>query len=140
MGTRSTIHIRDRYGRHLVSIYTQYDGYYEGVGKEIYEFFKDKKNYGNGFEDTALLFVAKYKGNKSYNKYLTRDTDIEEYNYYITENDIGQIVFSISKEKYIDEIDDFAIVRTLSYGTLKEFVEELNTEIAEERKIVYEED
>lgn len=136
MGTRSTIHIRDRYGRHLVSIYTQYDGYYEGVGKEIYEFFKDKKNYGNGFEDTALLFVANYKGNKSYNKYLTRESDRQEYNYFIQEGKEG-ILFSISKEVYVEQYENFALIDTLMGGNLEEFVEELNTEISEERKIKF---
>lgn len=134
MGTHCTIHISDRYGRNLVSLYTQYDGYYEGVGQEIYDFFKDKKNYRNGFEDTALLFVAKYKGDKAYNRYLTRPSDIQEYNYYITEND-GQILFSIKKEQFVKELDSYVLVNKLNYGTLKDFAEELNTEIAEENKI-----
>ena len=140
MGTRSTIHFSNRTGRHLVSIYTQYDGYYEGVGQEIYDFFSNKENYGNGFEDTALLFVAKYKGNSAYNKYLTFENDVQEYNCYITEGEKGELIFSITKEVFVDKFDDIAILKTLRYGDLKEFAKELNTEIPDERKIKIEGD
>lgn len=134
MSTHSTIHIKDRNGRHLVSIYTQCDGYYEGVGQEIYEFFSNKENYGNGFEDTALLFVAKYKGNEAYNRYLTRESDRQEYNYFIIEGE-KEVLFSISKEVYVEEYERFALMNVLPIGNIKEFAEELNKEIPEERKI-----
>ena len=127
MGTRSTIHIYDNYGRHLVSIYNQYDGYYQGVGKEIYEWFKNKENYGNGFSDTMFLFIANWKGNTAYHKYLTTETDEQEYNYYISWYE-GQLTFTIKKEVWIDERQEFYMQTTLRNGTLEQFLEELNTE------------
>lgn len=128
MGTRSTIHIYSKYGKNLVNIYTQYDGYYQGVGKEIYEFWNNKENYGNGFRDTALLFISKYKGNEPYNRYLTDERDEQEYNYYIYEDEENYVSFSIRKETWINERSQFYIETTLRYGSLEEFLEELNTE------------
>lgn len=40
MGTRSLTHIKQD-GKTLVTIYRQYDGYPEGLGKELYDFLKD---------------------------------------------------------------------------------------------------
>lgn len=128
MGTRSTIHIYNRHGKNLANVYTQYDGYYQGVGKEIYEFFNNEENYGNGFDDTAFLFLAKYKGDSAYNRYLTTELDEQEYNYYIYEDNELGISFGISKEVWIENLQTTGIVHTLRYGTLKEFLEELNKE------------
>ena len=128
METRSTIHIYSKYGKNLVNIYTQYDGYYQGVGKEIYEFWNNKENYGNGFRNTALLFISQYKGNKPYNRYLTDERDEQEYNYYIYEDKENYVSFSIRKETWIAERRQFYMETTLRYGSLKEFLEELNTE------------
>lgn len=127
MGTHSTIHIYDRNRRNLVNIYTQYDGYYKGVGMEIYEWFSNKDNFGNGFYDTALLFVSAYKGNEAYNKYLCSIDDQEEYNYYIYDTDDG-IRFSIKKDKWLDDECKVVMEQTLTYGTLEDFLEELNKE------------
>lgn len=128
MGTRSTIHIYNMRGKNLVNIYTQYDGYYQGVGKEIYEWWKNKDNYGNSFEDTAFLFIANYKGNSAYNKYLTTENDEEEYNYYIYEDKEEGVIFKIKKEIWLDETSQCAMITPLRYGNIDEFLEELNTE------------
>lgn len=128
MGTRSTIHIYDRNGRNLVNIYNQYDGYYQGVGKEIYEWWKNKENYGNEFEDTAFLFIANWKGNAAYSKYLTTQTDEQEYNYYIHEDIKEGVLFSIKKEAWFEKEQEIGMIYKLRYGSLEEFLEELNTE------------
>lgn len=128
MGTHSTIHIYTKNGRNLINIYNQYDGYYQGVGKEIYEWWSNKENYGNGFDDTAFLFIAKWKGDRPYNRYLTIERDEQEYNYYIYEDEENYVGFSIKKETWIDERRQFYMETTLKYGSLKEFLEELNTE------------
>lgn len=129
MGTRSTIHIYNRYKNNLVNIYTQYDGYYQGVGKEIYEWWKNKENYGNGFTDTAFLFISNYKGNQSYNRYLTNEIDEQEYNYYIYEDfETGEPMFGIKKEVWFKEEQEFGMQHKLYYGTIEEFLEELDKE------------
>lgn len=127
MGTHSTIHIYKKNGHNLINIYNQYDGYYQGVGKEIYEWWNNKDNYGNGFEDTAFLFISSWKKDRPYNRYLTTETDEQEYNYYIYETDKG-VVFGIRKEVWIDERQEFYLKDTLRYGSLEEFLEELNNE------------
>lgn len=128
MGTRSTIHIYNMRGKNLVNIYTQYDGYYQGVGKEIYEWWNNKDNYGNSFEDTAFLFIANYKGNSAYNKYLTTETDEQEYNYYIYEDKEEGVIFKIKKEIWLEDRETCGMITPLRGGNLEEFLEELNTE------------
>lgn len=127
MGTHSTIHIYNRSGRNLINIYNQYDGYYQGVGKEIYEWWNNKEHYGNGFDDTAFLFIANWKKDRPYNRYLTSERDEQEYNYYIYETENG-VEFRIRKEVWIDERQEFYLKDTLMYGSLEEFLKELNTE------------
>ena len=129
MGTHSTIHIYTKNGRNLINIYNQYDGYYQGVGKEIYEWWSNKDNYGNGFDDTAFLFIAKWKGDRPYNRYLTTERDEQEYNYYIYEDEEVGVRFSIRKEKWFDKEMEFGSKWMLNYGTLEEFLKELNTEV-----------
>lgn len=128
MGTHSTIHIYNMRGKNLVNIYTQYDGDYQSVGKMIYEWWKNKENYGNGFEDTAFLFIANYKGNSAYNKYLTTENDEEEYNYYIYEDKEEGVIFKIKKEVWLEDKGMCAMVTTLRGGNIDEFLEVLNTE------------
>ena len=125
MGTHSTIHIYGKHRKNLVNIYTQYDGYYEGVGQEIYEWWSNKDNYGNGFEDTALLFVAYYKGDSAYNKYLTTENDVHEFNYYIYDDDDG-IHFRITCEEW-DDLHGRFIMETLRYSSLEEFKQFMKT-------------
>ena len=74
MGTRSTITFYSRMGGtnfFLVNIYQQYDGYLEGVGKELCEWLKSKTivngfskpdlNIANGTGCLAAKYISEFK-------------------------------------------------------------------------------
>ena len=124
MGTRSTVKFIDRNGRYLLSIYNQFDGYYEGIGQELVEFFSNPENYGNGFEDTALLYICKKKQGKPYHTYLTTQTDEQEYNYEIYDTEDG-LKFTIKKDYYFSD-GKYGTKTELSYATLEEFTREIS--------------
>lgn len=105
MGTRSTIAFINKYkdGEEEIfaKIYQQYDGYLEGVGRELCKWLLNKKiingigadqftdEFANGFDDLATLFIADHKHgigylhlceiNKSINEYC-------DYNYEVVYN------------------------------------------------------
>lgn len=73
MGTRSLIHFKEN-GVHLVTVYQQFDGYPDGVGKRLIEFLdkitiingigggqETPEKYANGMNCLAAQFIAKYK-------------------------------------------------------------------------------
>ena len=128
MGTRSTVKFY-RGGKCLLALYNQYDGYYEGVGQELVDFFGNKENYGNGFEDTALLYVCHKKQGKAYNTYLTSERNIEEYNYIIEDSETG-LTFSIFKESFLEDKNGDAHfvyeypIRWASFEDFKKFIED----------------
>ena len=121
MGTRSTVKFYNRNGRCILSLYNQYDGYYEGVGQELVDFFDNKDNYGNGFEDTALLYVCYKKQGKPYHTYLTNENDKQEYNYSIFEDDKGELTFEIEEERWVEKWDTFVMVPTLRFASFEHF-------------------
>lgn len=74
MGTRSTITFYEKIGGekfHLVNIYQQYDGYLEGVGKELCEWLKPKIitngfskadwDIANGARCLAAKYISEFK-------------------------------------------------------------------------------
>ncbi len=73
MGTRSTLKIKDEGGRDLLMIYRQFDGYPEGMGKDIIEFIRNGKlsdgyRHGdkagqvfNGMGDLVCQLIAHFK-------------------------------------------------------------------------------
>ena len=133
MGTRSTIHFYDD-GKNILNIYNQYDGYLSGVGVDIVEFFKTEK--GNGFRDLALLYILRNKEG-AYHTYATTETDVQEFNYYIynyyDENDKKmKLAFTVTEDKWINELEEFAIVTLLKNGTLED-LEEL---VKKEEKLI----
>ena len=124
MGTRSTIHFYND-GINVMNIYTQYDGYLEGVGKQILDFFENKENRGNGIQDDALLYVLKYKDG-AYNMYATTEINQQEYNYYIyssyDEKKKEHILeFRVTREGWFDSIKKFGIITLLNCGTFEDF-------------------
>lgn len=126
MGTRSTVKFYSITGRCILSLYNQYDGYYEGIGQELVEFFGNKDNYGNGFCDTTLLYVCYKKQGKPYNTYLTTENDKEEFNYSIFENENHKLTFEIEEEIWVEKYNTFALIKTLQfadYEQFKEFIE-----------------
>lgn len=124
MGTRSTIHFYNE-GRNVLNIYTQYDGYLEGVGKQILDFFENKENRGNGIQDDALLYVLKYKDG-AYNMYATTETDEQEFNYYIYSNYDEKkkehtLEFRVTREGWFDSIKKYGIITLLGFGSFEDF-------------------
>jgi hypothetical protein len=119
MGTRSTTKIYEN-ERLLLSLYKQYDGYPEGWGQELKDFFR-KGVFVNGFNgskgelefngvgDFALLLVKEFKEGTG-RLYATTENDKQEYNYVVEfdypENDYSRMRYSIScKEcpEYLEE-------------------------------------
>ncbi len=132
MGTHSTIKFYTKHNKCILSIYNQYDGYITGEGQVIYDFLKDIK--GNGFDDIALLYVL-YKKKGPYHTYATTEQDIQEYNYKIYDTD-EDIKISIQEEKYIEELQDYALVTTLRYGSLEDLKHYINEELIKEQEIM----
>lgn len=92
MGTRSTTKIYDEYGHLLLALYKQYDGYLEGLGKELKDFIKESK-FVNGFGETSnrihngpgcftLQLVKEFKETTG-GLYATTEDDEQQYNYEI---------------------------------------------------------
>lgn len=92
MGTRSTTKILDEDGKHLVTLYRQFDGYPKGHGKELADFL-NSKTLVNGYGDTtstteangmgclAALLIGHLKGGRIGNVYVTSKGDSQEYDY-----------------------------------------------------------
>jgi hypothetical protein len=51
MGTRSITVVRDGHGNKIIEMYKQFDGYPDGLGKELLDFIKSGKMV-NGISDT----------------------------------------------------------------------------------------
>lgn len=97
MGTHSTITFIEKWGEHkvpLVKIYQQYDGYFDGVGKELANWLKDKtvvngfgvddtadKGFCNGVECMAAQFIHDFKKDIGGLYIVPISSDSEEYNY-----------------------------------------------------------
>lgn len=95
MGTRSTIKFIEKWENgcdELVNIYQQYDGYIDGVGKELarwllsktlvngFRFGMKMKTYANGVGCLAAQYIKEFK-NEIGDLYLVSLSDTEEYNY-----------------------------------------------------------
>lgn len=136
MGTRSTVHFQvhiEEDGKEsvetILSLYEQYDGYVEGVGKQIYETlqnhpphkkYKVKEGYvrANGAEDLALFYVLDNKPmDRTGDMYVTNEEDRQAFNYFIILN-----YFSGEIERVV--IEDYAGEWLFSgdYPEFKEFI------------------
>lgn len=93
MGTRSTVKFYNEH-QFICGIYIQYDGYVEGVGKDIYDILKDgilvnginimeTRKVFNGMLDLSAMVICKLKKEKTGNVYMTFENDSQEYNYKI---------------------------------------------------------
>lgn len=93
MGTRSLTTVFDENNRPLLSLYRQYDGYYEGHGEELAAFLKERTvvngfglNSGptvsNGMGCLAASLVAHFKKEIG-SFYIVNPSDKQEYNYEI---------------------------------------------------------
>lgn len=110
MGIRSLIYFQKRVdGTDViyVVIYQQYDGYLNGVGKNLAAFLnnavfvngidtaksemKDDRFICNGFEDLIALYIRKNKDNKAGGLYIypAIPCQEEEFTYYVTDTTNG---------------------------------------------------
>lgn len=129
MGTRSLIRFKERYPdgetKTLVTIYQQFDGYLNGVGKELAEFLLQKKIingissslqyidyfYANGPGCLAAQFISKFKTEVGGLYIYPEDCEEQDYNYDVI----------LDYQKYIDapiggvKIDDIVEVRVVKY-------------------------
>jgi hypothetical protein len=135
MGTRSTVKFyRNKHNEKpnvcVASIYQQYDGYLEGVGKELIEWLKtftivngigldEEIKIANGIDCLAAQYIKDHKADVG-GLYMTDKEDVQEYNYeiYDDENNGKQDLYIIVKddawnktkpiillEGYLSEID-----------------------------------
>lgn len=112
MGTRGTVHWNEvctwndsQTGEvktkksNLLNVYNHWDSYPEGLGKELAQFISehtivngiglddDKTKIANGFSDLALLWLCHHKNGEVGAVYATtEDCELEEYNYWITDD------------------------------------------------------
>jgi hypothetical protein len=103
MGTRSTIKIHNG-GKNsdvLVTLYKQFDGYFDGLGEELKSFLEDihlvngfsmneKRKIANGMGCLAAQLIVHFKQGVG-GVYVTTEGDSQEYNYQIYEKD-GKII------------------------------------------------
>lgn len=122
MGTRSTIKFQED-GETVCTIYQQYDGYPDYVGKKLAEFLKEitmvngiplgdtGKRFANGVGCLAAQFVAQFKKCAG-GLYIVSDDCDEEYNY----------VVNYEHDENMRQFKDFVISVNDSFrGNLEEF-------------------
>lgn len=90
MGTRSVITFAEN-GVPICAVYQQFDGYIEGVGKELKDFLKSKpfvngigddEDVFNGAGCCIAQFIAKFK-TRAGGLYVTKIGSGEEFNYFV---------------------------------------------------------
>jgi hypothetical protein len=92
MGTRSVIKFQEN-NETICAIYQQFDGYPEGVGRELFFFLDDMtivnglsvdqpKRVANGIGCLAAQFVAQFKDGAG-GFYMTPPDDTQEYDYIV---------------------------------------------------------
>lgn len=112
MGTRALIHVKQK-GRHsktICTIYTQYDGYPSGIGKNILDFINNrrisnglKQDCFNGMEELSAMLVAHLKTDSGTIYLYPADSQglWEDFTYYLYTSD-HDIEFTETKPVYFD--------------------------------------
>ena len=104
MGTRSITRIHDEQGNRLLAIYQQYDGYPEGVGKNLADFLKEfevvdgipagaateQRRLAHGADCLAAQLVSHLKGDQVGGVYIAPLNSSELYNYDIYVKKVGE--------------------------------------------------
>ena len=122
MGTHCSIHVKENYGDNTpyLMIYTQFDGYFSGVGKNIklkfanhqivdgYNSSNTMENTANGIGCFAAQLVAHLK-TRIGNIYIENSEQIESYHYvlYCRDNKIYISASINSEEMYNGPLCDF---------------------------------
>jgi len=117
MGTRSLIHFQED-GDTLCTVYQQYDGYPEGVGKQIYDLLSEVKivngipggggNYANGVGCLIAQYIARYKhGAGGLYVYPPDANDCwEEFTYVVNVEDGFDVEISVNGD-FFGDTEDF---------------------------------
>lgn len=121
MGTRCITHVYQMPhlgGEIVASFYRQFDGYYEGHGKDITDWLKDKKltngwssnkNYESGLwfnrSGQMVIELMHQVGNLELEK--TDESRTEEFTYYVTYNEDVE-KFKVRGVGYGEELSGFA--------------------------------
>ena len=126
MGTRSTVKFYED-NVNILSVYQQYDGAIEGVGKQVADLLRKytvvngvgHTNQANGISELALFYIVDNK-KKNGNIYATNQGDEQEFNYEVrstwgaVEKDKinvkvfrsdGHVLFDGNANDYIDFVD-----------------------------------
>jgi hypothetical protein len=117
MGTRSLTIFVDEAGNDLVTMYRQFDGYYEGHGKELADFLKgkeivngismdkDKSKLFNGIGCLAAQVIAHLKKEVGGVYIYPNGSEAEQYVYVVT-GEIGKEP-TISVDEFSGPASDF---------------------------------
>lgn len=117
MGTRATTKVLNENGDIILSMYSQYDGYPEGLGRELANFlkqitmvngirFEEKRKVANGMGCLAAQLVAEFKESAG-SYYLTTPEQEESYNYTIySEGDFDNQILKIKVESFSNILFD----------------------------------
>lgn len=117
MGTRAVTKVLNEDGDVILSMYSQFDGYPDGLGRSLVEFLKkikmvngirfdEERKVANGMGCLAAQLVVELK-KEAGGYYLTTPDDEESYNYTIySEGDYDDQILKIKVESYSEVLFD----------------------------------
>lgn len=117
MGTRAVTKVLNEEGDVILSMYSQFDGYPDGLGRSLVEFLKkikmvngirinEERKVANGMGCLAAQLVVEFK-KEAGGFYLTTPDDEESYNYTIySEGDYDDQILKIKVESYSEVLFD----------------------------------
>ena len=112
MGTRSTIKFYDE-DEFICAVYQQFDGYIDGVGKQVVDFISSKsfvngigrdENVFNGYHCFIAQFISNFKTSAG-GLYMTSKDDEQEFNYIVKKQNKKIIISCIEESQYGIEVD-----------------------------------
>jgi hypothetical protein len=126
MGTRSTVKFYQD-GKNILSVYHQYDGYIEGVGKQIANLLEQYRvvngipletdeKIANGISELALFYVIDNKDGNG-NIYATSEDDSQEFNY-----EIRSTWGAVDNDEIRVKVDNDYDGNIIFEGTANEFI------------------
>ena len=117
MGTRAITKVLNEDKEIILSMYSQFDGYPDGLGRSLIEFlkkikmvngisFNEERKVANGMGCLAAQLLVEFK-KEAGGYYLTTPDDEESYNYTIySEGDYDDQILKIKVESYSEVLFD----------------------------------
>ena len=117
MGTRAVTKVLNEDEEVILSMYSQFDGYPDGLGRSLIEFlkkikmingisFNEERKVANGMGCLAAQLVVEFK-KEAGGYYLTTPDDEESYNYTIySEGNYDDQILKIKVESYSEVLFD----------------------------------